>query len=81
MSNRATAEALCFYRVITVNQAREMIGLEPLLERGDRTGVWDIGAGEKDRAINPYLAQAVDCLFDANGVWIPPDDPSLVVND
>jgi hypothetical protein len=74
MINRRQAETLCFHRVITVNEARENIGLEPLPKGGDRTGVWDIGAGDRDREINPYLAQAVDCFFDAKGVWIPPGD-------
>jgi hypothetical protein len=72
--NRSQVEALCFNRIITVNQARENIGLEPLSEGGDQTGVWDISAGEKDRELNPYLAQAVNFFFDANGVWMPPGD-------
>jgi hypothetical protein len=70
MVNRATAEELCFLRVITVNQAREFIGLEPLTEAGDRTGdrtgTRDIGAGDKYREVNPYLAQVVDAFMESD---------------
>jgi hypothetical protein len=61
MVNRVTAEELCFLCVITVNQAREFIGLEPLIEAGDFTGTRDIGAG--DRIINLCIARLLMPLW------------------